>query len=221
MMRKPIAGLALLLAVSLAGAAPAVQGDYLEVRSCDVYTGPCFANGEMGLRGHEAVMAWTVAQGGHNGVDLEGLSVIAVVRADGTLGDVRHEPRTAKSVVIVDAAATDVQRDALIALAREKGGALVADVQAVYEEPITRQGAECAENGCAYLKAGDMVEIATRCLNNGDHICGTEEAFYPPLTDVDSAQPAMISLSTFQGDGLDVAWRHSERRGAYLGSFAG
>ena len=32
---------------------PAISGDYLEVRSCDVYTGPCFANSEMGLTGKE------------------------------------------------------------------------------------------------------------------------------------------------------------------------
>jgi len=25
-------------------AAPSIRGDYVEIRSCDVYTGPCFAN---------------------------------------------------------------------------------------------------------------------------------------------------------------------------------
>ncbi len=28
-----------------------IQGNYVEVRSCDVYTGSCFANAEMGLTG--------------------------------------------------------------------------------------------------------------------------------------------------------------------------
>ena len=37
-----------------------ISGEYLEARSCDVWTGPCFANGEIGLSGKEAVLAWKV-----------------------------------------------------------------------------------------------------------------------------------------------------------------
>ena len=28
-----------------------ISGEYLEIRSCSVYTGPCFANAEMGVTG--------------------------------------------------------------------------------------------------------------------------------------------------------------------------
>ena len=31
-----------------------IQGDYIETRSTDVFTGQCYANGEMGLTGKEA-----------------------------------------------------------------------------------------------------------------------------------------------------------------------
>src|SRR5438093_11799512 len=64
--------------------APGISGNYLEVRSCDVYTGPCFANGEMGLSGKEAVMVWAVREGSWKGVALDGLNVIAVVKTDDT-----------------------------------------------------------------------------------------------------------------------------------------
>ena len=40
-----------------------VSGDYVEIRSCDVITGPCFANGEMQLTGGEAVLGWSVREG--------------------------------------------------------------------------------------------------------------------------------------------------------------
>src|SRR6185369_9239591 len=68
---------------------PSVKGDYLEVRSCDVYTGYCFANSEMNLAGKEGMMLWSIREGSWNGVKLDGLSVIAVVRTDATLGDLR------------------------------------------------------------------------------------------------------------------------------------
>src|SRR6185436_11614336 len=96
----PVALLTLAAASSFAGGAtPAISGDYLEVRSCDVYTGPCFANSEMGLTGKEGIMVWSVRDGNWKGTSLEGLSVIAVVRTDGTLGDLHYQPRSGKAVL--------------------------------------------------------------------------------------------------------------------------
>ena len=40
-----------------------IRGDYLETRSADVYTGACFANGEVNLVGNEAILAWHVKAG--------------------------------------------------------------------------------------------------------------------------------------------------------------
>jgi hypothetical protein len=58
-----------------------LSGDYAEFRSADVYTGPCVANSEVGQTGQEAVLAWHIGTGAWNNVPLDGLSVVAVVRA--------------------------------------------------------------------------------------------------------------------------------------------
>ena len=50
-----------------------ISGDYVETRSADVYTGVCFANGEVNLVGDEAIMAWHVSQGSWQGENLAGL----------------------------------------------------------------------------------------------------------------------------------------------------
>src|SRR5256714_13036439 len=81
---------------------PGISGSYLEVRSCDVYTGPCFANAEMGLAGKEGMLFWNVREGSWNGVKLDGLSVMAVVKADGTLGNLKYNPRSGDAILIVD-----------------------------------------------------------------------------------------------------------------------
>src|SRR3989442_48823 len=81
---------------------PAISGAYLAVRSWGVYAGPCFANGEMGHGGKEGMLIWSVREGSWNGVMLDGLNVIAVVRTDGTLGDLRYQPRSGKAVFVVD-----------------------------------------------------------------------------------------------------------------------
>src|SRR5213080_4618407 len=64
-----------------------IRGDYLETRSADIYTGSCFANGEVNLVGNQAILAWHVESGTWNGVPLDGLTVAAAVRARETLGD--------------------------------------------------------------------------------------------------------------------------------------
>jgi hypothetical protein len=212
-----------LVAVTAFAGKPApttITGNYLEVRSCDVYTGPCFANAEMGLSGREGMLVWAVREGAWNGVKLDGLNVIAVVRTDGTLGDLPYQPRSGKAVMVVDRAATPTQRDALIDFARSMAGGLIKEVAEVRTAPMEVAIATCGNKGCASVKAGKLVEITTRCLGSKDHLCGNEETFYPPLTEVSDAYPAFTELASFEGSGLNLTWAMVEKRNAFLGSFA-
>src|SRR5208337_4227149 len=116
-MRKAALFATALLVSVLSLQAQQVRGDYIESRSTDVYVAQCFANGEVGLTGNFALMAWHVQEGSWNGVKLDGLTVAAAVRARATLGDPYGEPYPAQAVLMVDSAATPAQREALIALA--------------------------------------------------------------------------------------------------------
>src|SRR5262245_12901107 len=109
----------LILAIGLAAvratsvSAQTIQGHYIEARTCDVYTGPCFANAEFGLTGDQAILAWKIESGSWRGVDLSGLSIVAAVKAGSTLGDEFTNPYPAKAVVIVDERASSEQRESL------------------------------------------------------------------------------------------------------------
>ncbi len=198
-----------------------VSGDYVEIRSCDVYTGPCFANGEMNLGGREAIMSWSIRQGSFDGVKLDGLSVLAVVQADNTLGDVNKFPQKSRSVLIVDAGANAQQRDALVRFAQKKAGAVLGQTVRIDSAPVTIDSCpQCLKGGCAKVQAGDLVEIETRCLNGKDCVCGNEELFYPPLTTVTNARPAYTTAAVFRGQGLDTKFDEANRRSAYLASFS-
>src|SRR5919201_5416958 len=123
-----VLSVALIIAVAPAGAAE-LTGKYVEARTCDVYTAPCFANAEMNLAGKNAVVGWRVDQGAIDGVKLDGLSVVAVVAASDTLGLQQTGP--AKALIIVDAKATSAQRDALVQLAKKEGGELTKNVLSI------------------------------------------------------------------------------------------
>lgn len=211
-----LVALALLLGGTPAWAA-GLTGKYIEARTCDIWTGPCFANAEVNLSGKHAVLGWKVDEGELKGARLDGLGVVAVVAASDTLG----VPQTgqAKAVLIVDSRADSQQREALVALARQQGGALIDNVVAVLSAKIDLEVCLCAEGGCAVLDAG-CARISTRCLDGKhDKVCGNESAFYPPLArDVD-VRPAFAIEHTFTGKGVNETWNDAGRRGAYLGQF--
>src|SRR6185437_3403149 len=123
-------------AFSIASQAQQIRGDYLESRSADVYVAQCFANSEVGLTGDQALMAWHVRNGSWDGQKLDGLTVIAAVKASGTLGDPYENPYPAKAVLLVDEQATPAQREALVAFAEHMGGKLTTQVVKVIPTTI-------------------------------------------------------------------------------------
>jgi len=213
-----VAGVALMAVLAVPGNA-AIKGDYIEARSADVYTGPCFANGEVGLVGNEAILAWKISEGEWNGTSLNGLGVVAVVKAHATLGDPYHSAYPAQSILIVDQRANAQQRLALQAFAEAMAGKLLSHVVRVDAAPIQLTLAQGEEHGTARLVAGNLARIETRSLCHGDDICGNEFVYYPPLVQLAHAMPAFTLEDSFQGKGLDVVWNHMGKRSAFVGTF--
>ena len=200
-------------------AAQQIRGDYLETRSADVYTGQCFANGEVNLVGNEAILAWHVQSGTWDGVPLQGLTVAAAVRAKSTLGDPYENPYPAKSVLLVDEQATEQQRAALVKFAKYMGGELLKNVEQVF--PVPMELVVSAEHhGAAMLRAGQFVTVKTRSIGDKDHLCGNEVTFYPPLTQMAHSMPAVALTDSYRGPGLGVSWDLHGKRSAFVGTFA-
>jgi hypothetical protein len=201
-----------------ASAEAKITGDYLESRSADVYTGQCFANGEVGLTGDEAIVAWHIRSGTWDGLKLDGFSVVAAVKANATLGDPYGDPYPAKSVLIVDDRANARERAALVAFARHMGGKLLANVVNVVNAPIDIQVAQ-EHHGSALLRAGEFVTLQTRSINENDHLCGNESTFYTPLTPVSHAMAAVAITDSYSGKGLGTTWTLHDKRSAFVGTF--
>jgi len=207
--------------IALAGfpAGAVIEGNYVEVRSCDVFTAACFANSEVGLTGEEAILAWDVKKGTHRGVNLEGLKVVAVIRASGTLGDTSATVYPARSILFVDSKADAAQSDALVEFAKDAAGQLLANVIRIEKSDIT-MSFDPNRAGFATLRAGDAVAIETRALMHSDMHCGNDEAYYAPLTDVDNTVVAFTERDMFSKHGLGVTWDESGRRSAWLATFS-
>ena len=216
------AALFLAAAVSYAAGLPGknISGNYIEARTADVYTGPCFANGEAEINGKEAVLGWKINNGAWKGVNIAGLGVVGVIRAQHTIGNVHVPSNSGIAVLIVDSRANAEQREALIAFAKSQGGPLMQNVVKVLSAPVdlTIEGGNL-HGGAARLTAGSLAEIRTRAMTEADHTCGNEDIFYPPLAKLDHVMPAYSLENSYQGEGLGERWSSRLRRSSFIGTF--
>jgi hypothetical protein len=208
------------LSLAAACSAAQIQGEYLEARSCDVYTGPCFANAEMDLAGKEAVMAWHVEEGSWDGVNLAGLSVAVVATSEKTMGDTgvfKMRAGRIRSVILVDDQATTEQKDALVAFAKASATDYTQEVTEILCAPMSLDNDHVAGKGV--FRAGDIAKIETRALKKGDCVCTNEIVFYQPLTKIENALPAYSRTLSYTGAGLDAKFTTNGKRSAFLGTF--
>jgi hypothetical protein len=231
-MPKSLAVLCGILVLSGVARAAEIQGDYLEARTADIYTGPCFSNAEIFITGNHAVMAWKVTSGSFDGVDLKGLSVAAAVRGSTTFSEDR--PEQATSILIVDERADSRQREALLALAKSLAGDRLKNVVDVKVSRISLkiEAHEANKNtmpGAAHgmphaprasFWASGLAQIVTRPLDERDHACGNEIVAYPPLSKGVEALPAYTLGHKFQGAGLGTNWDDPNCRSSFVGHFS-
>jgi hypothetical protein len=197
-----------------------ITGEYLEARTCDVYTGPCFANAEMSLAGKEAVMAWKVDRGTWKDVTLDGLGVALVVKAEGTLGSdgvFPMKPGKTAAVIIVDENASSEQRGALIAFVKDSVQELTKNVINIVSAPITLKNDHLEGKGV--FSAGKLASIETRKMQKLDCVCTNEMIYYQPLTKVENFSPAYTLKQAYQGEGLNGKWTSNNTRSAFLATF--
>lgn len=211
-----------------------IRGEYVEARTADVFTGPCFSNAEIFITGKNAVMAWKVTEGSWKGVKLDNLCVAAAVAGTTTFSE--DQPEKAQSVLIVDSKATEKERDALIDMAKTLGGARLCHVSNVatakmilkLEEHTASTDADSSHNTMhpmpkaprATFWAAGLAQIVTRPLDERDHACGNEVVAYPPLSASVEAKPAYTLDHSFKGDGLNSQWADPNCRSSFVGHFA-
>ncbi len=198
-----------------------IHGEYLESRNADVWVGACFANSEIGLVGDQAIMAWRIAGGSWNGVKLDGLSVVGVVKAASTLGSTYDNPYPAKAILIFDSKATDEQCVALTAFVKAMGGKLYETIVRTESAPISFAMEYQGEHPTVgTMKAGELAAIRTRLVSDKDHLCGHEDVFFEPLAPTVHSMASVALVDSFKGVGLGVSWTLSDKRSAFVGTFA-
>lgn len=201
-------------------AAAEIRGHYIETRNAEIYASHCFANSEAGIASDLAVMAWRIEAGEFEGVALDGLHLVAVVKASATLGDPFANPLPTRSMLIFDENASAAQRGALAAFAKNVGDGLIDDVVRTEITPISLDFGGDLHAKKATLEAGEIVRLMTRPIEDTDSLCHLDNIYYGPLMELDHAMPAFAIAASFHGEGLGVRLDDYRRSSVYMGSFA-
>lgn len=199
-------------------AAEPLRGTYVEARTCQVYTGPCFANGEVGSTGKDAIMTWHIKSGDLHGVDLKGHSVALIAHASHTLGFNGFEDATStRAVLIVDSGADQIETAALEQFALAQTGLQKPQIAHVYHRDI--EMSFDMTDLTASVEVQDFASLETRKARKGDCICSNESAYYPPLTKLKGFVPGVTIEGDVSARKLGGRWSIPDSRTAYLGTF--
>ena len=189
-----------------------LQGDYIEARSASVYAGPCHYSNEAVTDGRTATAAWRFKSGTWNGVNLSGLSAVAVIAARANLAD---DVKSRRSVLYLDARATPQQMTALRSLFNEKYGAVLGKVIAT-----KATSTEVSNDGLNYrVRAGGMARLdvnrypCTHCTQDA-------QIWYQPLASAQNLIVGKTTRTAFNDKSLDVSWDdNQEANSAFVGTF--
>jgi hypothetical protein len=205
--------LALGLAGRPAGATPGITGDYIETRSCNIYAGPCHAEGEATTAGRQAVLAWSVRQGVYDGVNLDGVKAVALVAADRNVGLAGAEKQ---AVLYLDRSASAAQQAAMEKMLREKAGASLGKVLAVKTAAI------------AFDQQGELYQVSApgvttlKVKKQPGQLCCIQkyEVWYQPFVALKDGKIGYSVLSEYKDDTLKTTWSGSDQNNAYFGEFS-
>ena len=200
----------------LAGGKSTVTGEYVEARTAEVFTGGCIMNSEAETMGKQAVLAWKVDRGSFNGIDIDGLSIVAALSGDRNLGmtEMGGEKAAVRSAMFVDRRANPAQQIALVAMANELSKGLVGTIVQVTPTAIafTDRGGEIN------VSAADVSLAVSKHLTH-DPTCGAMQWFHP-FASMDESGMGVTSQHMFTGSALGTKWSDPNKRSAFFGTFS-
>jgi hypothetical protein len=201
--------------LALAAGKGSVSGEYVEARTAEVFTGGCIMNSEAETMGKQAVLAWKVDRGTFNGINVDGLSVVAAISGDRNLGmpEMGGEKPVVHSALYVDQNANAAQRLALVAMANELSKGIVGTIVQVTPAPIT-----FADNGGEIQVATGPVALDVSKHMTHDPTCGAQLWFHP-LAMLDDATLGLTAQHSFTGSSLGTKWSDPNKRSSFFGTF--
>jgi hypothetical protein len=158
-------------------------------------------------------MAWRVASGRWNGVDLAGMRAMAVVSADANLSDVQA---TRRSELIVDGSASSAQMIAMADALKHIYATTLGKVVSVRSAPIEFKH----ENRSYSVNSSNTVTIDVEAMPD-DLCCKMPQlVWYEPLVPLANRKVGHTIKALYASGPVGDAWQRDSENSAFYGSFS-
>jgi hypothetical protein len=192
------------------GAEP--SGEFVELHSCDLYTGGCTASSESTLLGRQLFRVWSISQGTWGNQDLAGLKVAVL-----ELGSVNLAEKGAladKAEIFVPKGLAAARKEALLLWVASQG--IGPASRRVVQTDIAYQRSGRATANAA---VGDSISLSTmpigKCSSGG---CG-QALWYEPQVKHSSFEVVASRTSKIRDSSMNFLWTDHDRPNVFLASF--
>lgn len=185
------------------------QGEYVELHSCEVYTGGCTASAQATQGGRSLLRIWNFNSGWVGQEDLAGLTVAVLEVADANLAMPDTTAKTA--VAYLPKEINDSKRAALVEWLGKNG----IFVGQTFERPLayTREGHAIS------FHAGKDIGFSTRKIEDCDAgTCG-EQLWYSPRGKTGAFTVLVNERSHVDEPSLKLSWKDHSSKSVFFGRF--
>jgi hypothetical protein len=187
------------------------SGEFVELHSCDLYTGGCTASSESTLLGRQLFRVWSIYQGVWDNQDLSGLKIALLEVGSENLAEKGALPERAEIFVPKGLAAA--QKRELLSWVRTQvnvpSSTPVVETDIVYQ----RSGAE------AEVVVGDIAALSTMAIGKcSSGACG-QALWYEPQISHSSFEVVTSRSSKIHDSDLNFLWTDHDRPNVFLSHF--
>jgi len=194
-------------------ATPAVQGDYVEARTASVFAGACHYNGELVTTGRDAVMAWKIASGSANGINLAGVKAMAAISCESNLSD---DGAGRRSEITIDNQASDAQAAAMVQLLSGRCGKALGQIVAVRRGPVSFQHVL----GQYEVNVVGFASLSVAAMPNDECCKQPNLVWYSPLIQLNGRKVGYTRTAAYAAGTLGDCWQRADENSAFYGSFS-
>jgi hypothetical protein len=187
------------------------SGEFVELHSCDLYTGGCTASSESTLLGRQLFSVWSIYQGSWDDQDLTGLKIAVLEVGSENLAE--KGAKAEKAEIFVPKDLVPDQRRALLSWIATQG--VDPRIMRVVEADITyqRSGAE------AEVAVGEIASLSTVAIGKcSSGACG-QALWYEPQINHSSFEVVASRVSKIDDPDLNFLWTDHNRPNAFLSHF--
>jgi hypothetical protein len=192
------------------GAEP--SGEFVELHSCDLYTGGCTASSESTLLGRQLFRVWSISQGTWDNQNLAGLKVALL-----QLGSVNLAEKGAfaeKAKIFLPKGLAAAQREALLCWLTSQGIASASTQVTDAEITYQRSGQATVNVG-----VGDSISLSTMAIGKcSSGACG-QALWYEPQVKHSSFEVLASRVSKIRDASMNFLWADHDRPNVFLASF--